>query len=74
MKGTKLVFYAKHFPNKQPAKVWDTVNRILNKQHDCIKLHPSDINNHFTSLTSHLTHKINEPYDFTDSFKISQMI
>ena len=38
--------------DKQPAKVWDTVDRILDKQHDSIKLHPSDINNHFTSLAS----------------------
>ena len=45
------------------------MDRILNKQHDRIKLHPSDINNHFTSLASCLTHKINEPYNFTEFFR-----
>ena len=45
------------------------MHRILNKQHYRIKLHPSDINNHFTSLASRLTRKINEPYDFTEFFQ-----
>ena len=45
------------------------MHRILNKQHDRIKLHPSDINNHFTSLASRLTRKINELYDFTEFFQ-----
>ena len=45
------------------------MHRILKKQHDCIKLHPSDINNHFTSLASRLTRKINEPCDFTEFFQ-----
>ena len=45
------------------------MHRILNKQHNRIKLHPSDINNHFTSLVSRLTRKINEPYDFTEFFQ-----
>ena len=35
------------------------MNRILNKQHDRIKIHLSDINNH----------KINEPYNFTEFFQ-----
>ena len=45
------------------------MHRILNIQHDRIKLQPSDLNNHFTSLASRLTHKINEPYDFTKFFQ-----
>ena len=45
------------------------MHRILNKQHDRIKLQPSDINNHFTSLASCLTRKINEPDDFTEFFQ-----
>ena len=61
-KKTKASFLRKALCDKQPAKFWDTVNRILNKQHDRIKLHPPDINNHFTSLASHLTGKINGPY------------
>ena len=62
-------FLRKSLSNKQPAKVWDTVDRILNKQDDRIKLRPSYINNHFTSLASRLTRKINEPYDFTEFFQ-----
>ena len=44
------------------------MDRILNKQHSRIKLHPSDLNTHFTTLASRLTHKDNEPHDFTDFF------
>ena len=69
IKETKASFLRKALSNKQPAKVWDTVHRILNKQHDRIKLHPSDLNNHFTSLASRLNCKINEPYDFTEFFQ-----
>ena len=44
------------------------MDRIINKQHNNIKLHPSDLNTHFTTLVSCLTHKDNEPHDVTDSF------
>ena len=66
---TKASFLRKALSDKQPAKVWDTVYRILNEQNDRIKLHPSHINNHFTSLASCLTRKINKPYDFTEFFQ-----
>ena len=69
IKETKASFLRKAFSDKRPAKVWDTVHRVLNKQHDRIKLHPSDINNHFTSLAFRLTRKINEPYNFTEFFQ-----
>ena len=45
------------------------MERILNKQHDRIERHLSDINNHFTSLPSRMTRKINEPQDFTGFFQ-----
>ena len=54
--------------NKQPTKVWNTVDRILNKQHNRIILHPSNLNTHFTTLASRLAHKDIEPHDFTDFF------
>ena len=44
------------------------MERILNKQHNRIKLHPSDLNAHFTTLASRLTHNGNEPHDFADFF------
>ena len=69
IKETKACFLRKALSDKQPVKVWGTVHRILNKQHDRIKLHPSDLNNHFTSLASCLTRKTHEPYDFTEFFQ-----
>ena len=69
IKETKANFLREAFCNKQRAKVWDTADRVLNKQHDRIKLHPSDINNHFTSLVFCLPCKINEPYNFTEFFQ-----
>ena len=69
IRETKASFLREPLSNKQPAKVWDTVHRILNKQLDLIKLHSSDINNNFASLVSCLTHKINETYDFTEFFQ-----
>ena len=68
IKETKANFLRKALSEKQPTKVWDTVNRILNKQHKRIKLHPSDLNNYFTTLASRLTNKTNEPQDFTNFF------
>ena len=44
------------------------MDRILNKQHNRIKVHLSDQNNHFTTFASSLAHKDNEPHDFTDFF------
>ena len=44
------------------------MDRILNKQHNSVKLHPSDLNTHFTTLASRVTHKDNETHDFTDFF------
>ena len=41
---------------------------MLNKQHNRIKLHPSDLNTHFATLALCLTHKDNEPHKFTDFF------
>ena len=44
------------------------MDRILNKQHNHIKLHPSNLNTPFTTLATRLTHKSNDPDDFTDFF------
>ena len=54
--------------DNQSTKVWNTVDRILNKEHNRIKVHLSDQNNHFTTFASSLAHKDNEPHDFTDFF------
>ena len=52
--------------SKNPKEVWSTVNRILKKQQTSIKQHPSDINNHFTTLASKLTNKENVPPKLPD--------
>ena len=44
------------------------MDSVLNKQHNSIRLHPSDLNTHFTILASCLTHKDNESHNFTDFF------
>ena len=66
IKETKASFLRNALSGKQPAKVWNTAQRILNKQQDHIILHPSDIDIHFTSLASRMARKINEQYDFTE--------
>ena len=45
IKETKANSLCKALSDKQP-----TVHRILNKQHDRIKLHPSVLNTHFTTF------------------------
>ena len=52
--------------SKNPKEVWSTVNRILRKQQTRIKQHPSDLNNHFTTLASKLTNKENAPPKLPD--------
>ena len=66
IKGTKANFLCKALSDKQPTKVFNTVDRILNKQCNRIKLHPSDLNTHFTTLPLRLIHKDNEPHFFAD--------
>ena len=68
MKENKANSLRQALSDKQPTKVWNTVDRILNKQHNRIKLHPSDLNTHFTTLASRLIHKDNELHYFTEFF------
>ena len=68
MKENKAYSLRQALSDKQPTKVWNTVDRILNKQHNRIKLHPSDLNTHFTTLASRLIHKDNELHYFTEFF------
>ena len=53
IKTTKAAFLRKAMSSKNPKEVWSTVNRILTKQRTRIKQHPSDLNNHFTTLHLH---------------------
>ena len=66
IKETKANFLRKALSDKQPTEVFNTVDRILNKQRNRIELHPSDLNTNFTTLPSRLIHKDNEPHFFTD--------
>ena len=44
IKETKANFLRKALSDKQPTEVFNTVDRILNKQRNRIELHPSDLN------------------------------
>ena len=66
IKTTKAAFLRKAMSSKNPKEVWSTVNRILTKQQTRIKQHPSDLNNHFTTLASKLTNKENAPSKLPD--------
>ena len=66
IKTTKVTFLRKAMSSKNPKEVWSTVNRILTKQQTRIKQHPSDLNNHFTTLASKLTDKENAPSKLPD--------
>ena len=68
IKETKANFLRKALSDKQPTEVFNTVDRILNKQRNRIELHPSDLNTNFTTLPSRLIHKDNESHNFTDFF------
>ena len=68
MKENKANSLRQALSDKQPTKVCNTVDRLLNKQHNRIKLHPSDLNTHFTTLASRLIHKDNELHYFTEFF------
>ena len=66
IKTTKAAFLQRTMSSKNPKEVWSTVNRILAKQQTRIKQHPSDLNNHFTTLASKLTNKENAPPKLPD--------
>ena len=66
IKTTKAAFLSKAMSSKNPKEVWSTVNRILTKQQTRIKQHPSDLNNHFTTLASKLTiNRMHHPNSLT---------
>ena len=65
-KTTKAAFLRKPMSSKNPKEVWSLVNCILTKQYTRIKQHPSDLNNHFTTLASKLIDKENAPSKLPD--------
>ena len=54
----------KALSSKNPKAVWNTINRILNKQHKRIKHNPSEMNKHFSNLAANLTNKENKESDY----------
>ena len=66
IRTAKVAFLQKAISSKTSKEVWRTVNRILTKQQTCIKQHPSDLNNHFTTIPSKLTDKENAPSKLSD--------
>lgn len=54
----KTFFFAKHFLRKIP-KLWNKINRVLNKQQNPIKQKPSEINKDSSYLAANFINKEN---------------
>ena len=59
IKATKWGFLRKALSSKLPKVVWNTIHRIMKKNHSRIKLQPSELNEHFTTVASRLTNREN---------------
>ena len=68
IKNCKACFLRNALSAKQPKHVWNTVNRILNKQHSRTKHQPTDLNNYFSTQAARLTNKENKPTDYNSFF------
>ena len=59
IKDKKNSFFRKVFFSKNPKTVWNSIDRILNKQQKRINHKPSEMNNYFSNLAANLTNKEN---------------
>ena len=57
IKDKKNSFFRKVFFSKNPKTVWNSIDRILNKQQKRINHEPSEMNNYFSNLAANLTNK-----------------
>ena len=57
IKGKKNSFFRKALSSKNPETVWNSNDRILNKQQKGINHEPSEINNYFSNLASNFVTK-----------------
>ena len=65
IKDKKNSFLRKALSSKNPKTVWNTIDRILNKQQKRINHEPSEMNNYFSNLAANLTNKENTESNFT---------
>ena len=71
IKDKKKSFFRKALSSKNPKIVWNTIDRILNKQQKRIRHDPSEMNKYFTNLAANLTNRDNTESDIKsllDSF------
>ena len=59
IKDKKNSFLRKALASKNPKTVWNSIDRILNKQQKRINHKPSEMNNYFSNLAANLTNKEN---------------
>ena len=63
IRSKKSTFQRKALSSKNPKKICETVNRILDPPKNRIKHNPGDLNRYYTGLASTLTNKENIPFD-----------
>ena len=59
IKDKKNSFFRKALSSKNPKIVWNSIDRILNKQQKRINHEPSEMSNYFSNLAANLTYKEN---------------
>ena len=65
IKDKKNSFFRKVFFSKNPKTVWNSIDRILNKQQKRINHEPSELNNYFSNIATNLTNKENAKSNLT---------
>ena len=65
IKDKKNSFFRKALSSKNPKTVWNSIDRILNKQQKRINHEPSEMNNYFSNLAANLTNKENTKSNLT---------
>ena len=65
LKIKRTHFFVKFFFSKNPKTVWNSIDRILNKQQKRINHEPSEMNNYFSNLAANLTNKENTKSNLT---------
>ena len=65
IKDKKNSLLRKALPSKNPKTVWNTIDRILNKEQKRINHDPSGMNNYFSNLAANLTNIENTESKFT---------
>ena len=65
IKDKKNSFLRKALSSKNRKIVWNTIDRILNKQQKRINHEPSEMDNYFSNLATNLTNKENTESNFT---------